>query len=604
MKTSTLCKIVFAALCCLVLPQQVRAFCNAGTAYGYSYLSYDSAGNIVDGYSATELDYCAGLNYDPYVEGYLYDQYNSFPKDYGYSLGYADWWPAEVFTSTSGIPGTQYTLLSDHYVVAYFYYTECRYYDYYGNGCGYYDYYWYDPWGYDFLPGGTYGSWYNFFSNYASYYYTYQYYYIGTTGYSIITPSECTIQRANQGEAYTSASTPCQEQPTVKIAFTESGVPLAGTPPSGSAAVVDSVTMKAEGNFFSGTFSWSVINGKDKVSLTNTTSEYVTVTGLKESGAREDVTIQVTYTVNGQTARDQKAVTVQKPTAMKFVTVTLADRANPECAVIKDEFGGPTAGREKKILWRVVDKFGDPMKFRMPLSSTTNPSARQNGCRLDLSGVNAARGARTDSDGSWEHHYHFCTGQCVAGRTCQTMGNQRYNVNGFPLTPIPFTFACGGISVSGDGSATTRPRNATAFVSQSVPETMEAGQSYYVSVTMMNTGDATWTASDLYRLGSQNYQDNYTWGIARVDLPASVPPDSEVTFNYIVTAPSMPGTYNFQWAMVQDGVEWFGDDSDNTYVNVTSPVSYCDWWMQQDCWERGGSWDERSCTCYGGWYNY
>nr|MDQ3806303.1 PKD domain-containing protein [Acidobacteriota bacterium] len=117
------------------------------------------------------------------------------------------------------------------------------------------------------------------------------------------------------------------------------------------------------------------------------------------------------------------------------------------------------------------------------------------------------------------------------------------------------------------------PVNGATFVSQSVPTAMNAGQQYSVSVTMNNSGTKTWTAADQHRLGSQNPQDNGTWGTGRVDMPASVSPGQNVTFNFTVTAPSSPGTYNFQWRMVQDGVEWFGGYTENVAVTVTQPAA-------------------------------
>ena len=37
-----------------------------------------------------------------------------------------------------------------------------------------------------------------------------------------------------------------------------------------------------------------------------------------------------------------------------------------------------------------------------------------------------------------------------------------------------------------------------------------------------------------------------------------------------VTAPATPGTYNFEWRMVQDGVMWFGVETPNVVVTVSS----------------------------------
>jgi uncharacterized membrane protein len=114
-----------------------------------------------------------------------------------------------------------------------------------------------------------------------------------------------------------------------------------------------------------------------------------------------------------------------------------------------------------------------------------------------------------------------------------------------------------------------------AFVSQSVPTSMTAGQQYMASVTMRNTGGTTWTAAALYRLGAINPHDNTNWGgFNRVGLAPddSIAPGQQKTFAFVVTAPSA-GTYNFQWRMVQDGVAWFGDLSANAVVTVNPPAA-------------------------------
>ncbi len=124
-----------------------------------------------------------------------------------------------------------------------------------------------------------------------------------------------------------------------------------------------------------------------------------------------------------------------------------------------------------------------------------------------------------------------------------------------------------GVISSGGGGGGT---NGASFVSQSVSSSMTAGQTYSVSVTMLNSGTTTWTAANSYKLGSQNPQDNTTWGFNRVSLPSSVAPGSQVTFNFTVTAPSSAGTYNFQWKMIQEGTAYFGSASTNVSVSVAS----------------------------------
>ena len=116
------------------------------------------------------------------------------------------------------------------------------------------------------------------------------------------------------------------------------------------------------------------------------------------------------------------------------------------------------------------------------------------------------------------------------------------------------------------------PDASSDFVSQSVPTTMYAGEFYNVEITMKNVGTTTWQAGTAYRLGSQNPQDNTRWGMNRVTLPYSVPPGAQATFSFQITAPGKAGNYNFQWRMVQDGVEWFGDYTTNIIVRVKTPV--------------------------------
>jgi acyl-CoA thioesterase-1 len=113
--------------------------------------------------------------------------------------------------------------------------------------------------------------------------------------------------------------------------------------------------------------------------------------------------------------------------------------------------------------------------------------------------------------------------------------------------------------------------NAAQYVSEVVPTAMGAGGTYAVSVTMKNTGTTTWTAASNYNLGSQNAPNNTTWGMSRVALDAadSVGPGQMKTFTWNITVPSTPGTYDFQWRMVQTGVESFGEVTPDIAVKET-----------------------------------
>lgn len=112
------------------------------------------------------------------------------------------------------------------------------------------------------------------------------------------------------------------------------------------------------------------------------------------------------------------------------------------------------------------------------------------------------------------------------------------------------------------------------FISQSVPTVMSVGVSYPVAITLQNAGSATWTLAGNYRLGSQNPENNQTWGLSRVYLGPrdNIGRGQQQTFSFTVTAPSVPGTYNFQWQMVQEGLAWLPEPTPNTQISVVLPV--------------------------------
>jgi hypothetical protein len=129
--------------------------------------------------------------------------------------------------------------------------------------------------------------------------------------------------------------------------------------------------------------------------------------------------------------------------------------------------------------------------------------------------------------------------------------------------------------------------NGATLVTQSVPNSMQAGKTYSVSVTFKNTGTTTWTAADNYSLGSQNPSDNWRWGFGRVSLAAgeSVLPGSYKTFTFNITAPAASSaclaknanqpqmiTCDFQWGLVQDGVEWLNTGTNVEVLWINAPT--------------------------------
>jgi len=122
----------------------------------------------------------------------------------------------------------------------------------------------------------------------------------------------------------------------------------------------------------------------------------------------------------------------------------------------------------------------------------------------------------------------------------------------------------------------TEQGNSAVFISKSVPSSVLPNENFSVSVKFKNTGTNTWTTTNEYKLGSQSPQDNTIWGTNRITLPNTVVPDEEVTFTFNITAPANEGIYDFQWQIIQEGVEWFGEKSDLFSISVVSNITTID----------------------------
>jgi hypothetical protein len=107
-------------------------------------------------------------------------------------------------------------------------------------------------------------------------------------------------------------------------------------------------------------------------------------------------------------------------------------------------------------------------------------------------------------------------------------------------------------------------------VSNTIPGTMNKGQSYGVSVTMRNTGTRIWSEADEIRLGGvgDSGGDAAKFGPDRIKIPAgkSVSPGKTYTFSFTMTAPITAKTYYPKYQMVWDGHQWFGQMLSRTVV--------------------------------------
>ncbi|MEK6887583.1 MAG: hypothetical protein AABX14_01415, partial [Candidatus Aenigmatarchaeota archaeon] len=195
-----------------------------------------------------------------------------------------------------------------------------------------------------------------------------------------------------------------------------------------------------------------------------------------------------------------------------------------------------------------------------------------------------------------------CDGVCVVptcssnsdcgGLTCNTPGTCDASCSG--TTPTPTCGSCGdGVcectedpyNCPGDCGSPYQPYN-SACVSITSPSTLCQGDTSNTIVTMKNTGTNTWTAAELYRLGSQSPQDNTFWRDGRVLMSGSTSNGGQYAFSFLITAPYVsPGSYSNNWKMLREGVTWFGETctstvtimgSNNPQCDKTAPIGYLD----------------------------
>ena len=132
-----------------------------------------------------------------------------------------------------------------------------------------------------------------------------------------------------------------------------------------------------------------------------------------------------------------------------------------------------------------------------------------------------------------------------------------------------------------------QPAYSAAFVSQTAPSFIEFQTPASVSVTMQNTGTATWyrAEGDVF-LATQEPQDNYYWCIQdnphgmysgnRVLLPYDVAPNQQVTFNFVVKplACRFAATSPFRFRMLSQLYGTFGEETPDPNVVVSTATEF------------------------------
>lgn len=111
--------------------------------------------------------------------------------------------------------------------------------------------------------------------------------------------------------------------------------------------------------------------------------------------------------------------------------------------------------------------------------------------------------------------------------------------------------------------------NRGKFISQVVPQNMQAGKSYDVIFQYKNIGNSAWSKDNGYKLSINNKQHRH-WDTESVELNDNtvVAPGDIATFRVQLKAPDKSGNYSLQWRMLKGKGEWFGDPTPLLKITV------------------------------------
>ncbi len=107
------------------------------------------------------------------------------------------------------------------------------------------------------------------------------------------------------------------------------------------------------------------------------------------------------------------------------------------------------------------------------------------------------------------------------------------------------------------------------YVSDDIPASMTAGETYHCHITYENSGNLEWNNSGGYTLSPYS---NTAFGAGTCAMPGpGVPPGGNVSFDVTLAAPATPGLYTVSYRMQGGGYGWFGDEAHKD-VNVVAAV--------------------------------
>ena len=241
---------------------------------------------------------------------------------------------------------------------------------------------------------------------------------------------------------------PCPNEPmqgsqpvTVAPTVTISGSGYLALLKSGSTGGGNTTTFTATGNPPGGSYSWTAVGGEGNITVSNATSQTVTV----QSVAVGTYTVQVKYTVNNQPATATAVGKVQQPGSLGVVS-------NDTQALACTNLPGSYTTEERLIQYQVLDTSSPPVAvLALNMRASEALAYNSNGC--DTPPLNPTTNAVTGTNGYFPapDMLALCSVNCLPANnsgiptsTCTNSIAQTWTVNGYAVKSDTVAFTCIG----------------------------------------------------------------------------------------------------------------------------------------------------------------
>ncbi|MEP6662697.1 MAG: hypothetical protein ABJC04_03435, partial [Verrucomicrobiota bacterium] len=157
-------------------------------------------------------------------------------------------------------------------------------------------------------------------------------------------------------------------------------------------------------------------------------------------------------------------------------------------------------------------------------------------------------------------------------------GSGNTNTDLWSKTGNPFEYI--DTTARGASAFNDVPDHDAKILWHNIPRKMLVGEKKVATVVVRNEGDVSWTSAANFKFGQKEFKDAFLFGPGRyllTDTTDEIPLYKGIfrgrpkIFQITLKAPQLPGIFLTHWGMLQESVEWFGEEL-SIPITVSSPL--------------------------------